>query len=228
MSELRRRLDALASRPVNYAESTAPPHVLDGWHRDRVTVAIGREAPGPPEEDGLLRTAATLVRTYQFSDPSIVRAAFRYPSDLVGRDMLLEARFLLLRFLLGVRVTSASDEEVGGEHRVAWAYQTLAGHLEQGRLTYELAKDLTSGRVEFRIVAYSRRAPVPNPVLRWGFGLFGRSTQLRFYRTATARLRRLLADPPPPPVPDADGIVRAPSGAEPRRGPVWRIVDPGA
>jgi uncharacterized protein (UPF0548 family) len=224
---------ALRDLPVNYDEATAPPAVTAGWHVDRTVLELGREAPGEPEPGGLLQTAAALVNNYEFSDPSILRAAFRYPGHLVGRDMLLEGRFLVLRFLLGVRITAEQDEVRDGPHgpeRVrGWSYQTLRGHLEQGRLAYELAKELDTGRVEFRIVAYSRRAPIRNPVLRLGFRLFGRHTQLRFYRHALARLRALLHAPPPPPRPGPDGLVRAPSGIEPGRFEAFtlRFAHPG-
>ena len=206
----------LGERPVNYDEAQAPPFVVDGWHRDRRVIELGREAPGEPEPGGLAETAAALVNSYEFSDPRILRAAFRYPSDLVGRNMLLEGRFLVLRFLMGVRITGQHDEVRDGpngpERVVGWSYQTLRGHLEQGRLTYEVAKERATGRVEFRIIAHSRRAPIRNAVLRLGFRVFGRRTQLRFYRHAQARLLRLLADPPAPPRPGGDGLVRAPSG----------------
>jgi uncharacterized protein (UPF0548 family) len=211
----------LGERPVNYDEAQAPPFVVDGWHRDRRVIELGREEPGEPERGGLFETAGALVNTYEFSDPRVLRAAFRYPGDLLGRDMLLEGRFLVLRFLMGVRITAQHDElrdgPDGPERVVGWSYQTLRGHLEQGRLTYEVAKDPATGRVEFRIIAHSRRAPIRNPVLRLGFRVFGRRIQLRFHRHAMARLLRLLADPPAPPQPGSDGIVRAPSGLEPGR-----------
>jgi uncharacterized protein (UPF0548 family) len=223
----------LGDRSVNYDESAAPPHVTEGWNQDRWTVHLGREAPGEPEPGGLVQTAGQLVNSYQFSDPAILRAAFRYPGDLVGRDMLLEGRFLVLRFLLGVRITAETDEVRDGpngpERVVGWSYQTLEGHLEQGKLAYEIAKELHSGRVEFRIVAYSRQAPMRNPVLRLGFRLFGRRTQLQFYRQALRRLSAQLQDPPEPPAPGPDGLVQAPSGARPGRFE-WltiRIRDPG-
>ena len=225
---------ALRDLPVNYAEAEAPPVVTAGWHVDRCVLDLGREEPGEPEPGGLLETAGALVNHYEFSDPSILRAAFRYPGDLVGRDMLLEGRFLVLRFLLGVRITAQHDEVRTGPHGpervIGWSYQTLRGHLEQGRLTYELAKELETGRVEFRILAYSRRAPIRNPVLRLGFRLFGRHTQLRFYRQALARLRTLLQAPPSPPQPGPDGLVRAPSGVEARRFEAFtlRLAHPGA
>ncbi|WP_433294792.1 DUF1990 family protein [Pseudonocardia sp. CA-142604] len=233
MQDLAATVGELRGRPVNYDETKAPPFVVDGWHQDRRVVVLGREAPGEPEPGGLVEKARALVDGYEFSDPAILRAAFRWPGDLVGRDMLLEGRFLLLRFLIGVRITAAHDEvregADGPERVVGWSYQTLRGHLEQGRLTYEVAKNLATGTVEFRIIAYSRRAPIPNPVLRTGFRLFGRRTQLRFYRHALVRLHRLMQAPPCPLAPGPDGIVRAPSGVGVGRCEKWTLpfVHPG-
>ena len=147
--------------------------------------------------------------------------------------MLLEGRFLFLRFLLGVRIVAAHDELVDGpngpERLIGWSYATLDGHLEQGKLRYEIAKEIDTGRVEFRIIAYSRWSPIANRLVRAGFNLMGRRTQLTWYHHAMTRLRRLLDDPPPTPEPDADGIVRAPSGAGPGRfeGFVVRFAHPG-
>jgi uncharacterized protein (UPF0548 family) len=223
----------LRCRTVNYDETQAPPHVLDGWHRDRRVIELGHEEPGEPVPGGLVENAGTLVDSYEFSDPGILRAAFAHPGDLLGRDMLLEGRFLVLRFLMGVRITARHDEVRDGpngpERVIGWSYQTLRGHLEQGKLAYEVAKEIETGRVEFRIVAHSRVAPIPNPLLRLGFRLFGRRTQLRFYRRALARLQRLLTDPPQPPQPGPDGVVRAPSGVEPGRfeGFTLRFPHPG-
>jgi len=63
----------------------------------------------------------------------------------------------------------------------------------------------------------ARRAPIPNPVIRLGFVLFGRWTQRRFYRAIQARLRHLIqaaqhGEPLPEPEARPDGIVIAPSG----------------
>ena len=194
---------------------------------------LGYEAPGEPEPGGLVEIAGALVNSYEFSDPSILRAAFRYPGDLVGRDMLLEGRFAVLRFVLGVRITAQHDEVRDGpngpERVVGWSYQTLQGHLEQGRLTYEIAKNLTTGAVEFRIDAYSRQGPIPNPVFRLGFSLFGRRTQTRFYRAALERLGDRVRNPPERPRPAEDGLVHVPTGTRPGRFE-WatiRILHPG-
>ncbi|MFB9382103.1 DUF1990 family protein [Pseudonocardia petroleophila] len=226
-------VDDLGGRSVNYDEALAPPHVTDGWHQDRWTVELGHEAPGEPEPDGLVAAADALVNGYEFTDPSLLRAVYRYPADVVGRDMLLQGRFAMFRFHMGVRITAELDElregPDGPERVVGWAYQTLDGHLEQGRLTYEIAKDLTTGRVEFRIDAYSRQSQIRNPLFRVGFGFFGRHTQLRFYRAALERLKDRLPHPPGEPGPDADGLVRVPTGAPPDRAG-WaeiHVVHPG-
>jgi Domain of unknown function (DUF1990) len=96
--------------------------------------------------------------------------------------------------LPGYRVTDEERDSGDGPERVwGWRYQTLEGHIEQGRLSYEVIKNLTTGQVAFRVVGYSRRAPIANPVIRWGFMLFGRWTQQRFYRNIQARMAALVA-----------------------------------
>ncbi|MCS7477779.1 DUF1990 domain-containing protein [Umezawaea endophytica] len=227
-------LDALCGLPLNYDPRAAP---VDGvaaghWHVDSAVAVVGAEPPGPPLPDGAWARACLLVERYEFSDPSIMRAFYRRDDELLGRDMLLEGRFAGLRFYLGVRVTSVVDETRGtgeeSERVWGWSYQTLRGHLEEGRLSYEVVKDLTSGAVSFRVSGYSRRAPLPNPVIRAGFQVFGRWTQKRFYGAVLRRLRDLVAaaergEPPPPLTLLADGVVLAPSGA---RSSPWERVLP--
>jgi uncharacterized protein (UPF0548 family) len=171
------------------------------------------------------------VSEYEFADARILRAVYRRGSGLLGRDMLLEARFFGLRFYVGVRVTAVIDEERAtgdGPARVwGWCYQTLQGHLEQGRLSYEVIKNLSTGRVTFRVAGYSRPAPIGNPVIRLGFWLFGRRTQERFYRNIQARMADLVraaqhGRPLPSPTVRADGIVLAPSGI--RSHPLERLA----
>jgi uncharacterized protein (UPF0548 family) len=224
----RTALDELAGLPVNYDQAFAP---LDGsntveghWHVDSGTTVVGREAPGPPEAGGPWETACRLVSQYEFADARILRGVYQRDSEILGRNMLLEARFFGLRFYLGVRVTGITDEVRdsgdGPEQVWGWSYQTLAGHLEQGRLSYEVIKNLATGRVMFRVAGYSRPAPIPNLVIRWGFRLFGRWTQQRFYRNIQARLADLVRAQQrgrslPSPEIRPDGIVLAPSGTRP-------------
>lgn len=226
-------LDDLRWRRINYDPRAAP---LDGrpeghWHVDSSDTMIGHEPPGPPLPGGPWESACLLVRHYEFTDPRILRAVYRYGDELLGRDMLLEGRFFGLRFYLGVRVTRVIDETrdcgVGAERVWGWSYQTLQGHLEQGRLSYEVIKNLASGEVAFRVSGYSRRATVPDPVIRWGFRIFGRWTQERFYRAVQRRLRHLMhaaqrGELPPLPAVHAGGVALAPSGATPH--PLERLT----
>jgi uncharacterized protein (UPF0548 family) len=108
--------------------------------------------------------ARDLMLDYEFADPSIVRAVYAPDSPLEGRDMLLEVRFLGLRFRVGVRVAGVVDETSEADGRTArvwgWSYRTLQGHLEMGQMDYEVWKWLDSGDVQFRIHVVSRPARI--------------------------------------------------------------------
>lgn len=221
-------LDELSGLRVNYDPARAPERgagAVEGhWHVDSGAAVIGQEAPGPPEHGGAWEIACRLVGQYEFADARILRGVYRPGGPLLGRNMLLEGRFFGLRFYVGVRVTGVIDEErdTGGrKERVwGWCYQTLEGHLEQGRLSYEVIKNLGTGQVTFRVAGYSRPAPIGNPVIRWGFRLFGRWTQERFYRNIQWRMAGLVRTAQhgrPLPVPETGpgGIVLAPSGIRP-------------
>jgi uncharacterized protein DUF1990 len=221
-------LDKLSELRVNYDPARAPERGAEAaeghWHVDSGAVVIGQEAPGPPEHGGAWEIGCRLVGQYEFADARILRGIYRPGDALLGRNMLLEGRFFGLRFYVGVRVTGVIDEERDtgdGRERVwGWCYQTLEGHLEQGRLGYEVIKNLGTGQVTFRVAGYSRPAPIGNPVIRWGFRLFGRWTQERFYLNIQARMSDLVRTaqrgrPLPAPEKRSDGIVLAPSGVRP-------------
>lgn len=230
--ELSRRLDELARLEINYDRADRPVDRDDPrWHVDDGRAVIGRERPGPPEPDGPWERAGRIVRDYGFTDHRRLRGAYRASAPLLGRDMLLEGRFALLRFHLGVRVTEIVDTERDGHRVWGWTYETLRGHLEQGRLTYEVDKDMATGEVTFWIRAFSRRAPVLNPIYRLGFSLFGRGVQLDFYHSAAQRMRELVAGAPSGPRPDVDAdVVVAPQNSPPSRADRWavHVYQPGA
>jgi uncharacterized protein (UPF0548 family) len=225
-------LEGLSRLRINYDEARAPDSGFEyaegHWHVDSGTTQLGREQPGAPENGGLWESACRLVGQYEFADARILRGAYRPDSALLGRDLLLEGRFFALRFYLGVRITAVIDEERdagdgdGPVRAWGWSYQTLQGHLEQGRLSYEVIKNLTTGLVTFRVAGYSRRAPIANPFIRLGFLLFGRWTQQRFYRNIQVRMADLAraaqrGRPLPSPLVRPDGIALAPSGVRPHR-----------
>jgi hypothetical protein len=126
--------------------------------------------------------------------------------------MLLQLRlYRVLSVRAGVRVTQVWDEEriLTGRHaRVfGFEYATLRGHVERGRMDYELYKWRDDGAVEFRLHAHSRASEEGALWVRLGFRLFGRRQQVRFYLRCCERMARLTAqelglpgDSPPPAV----------------------------
>lgn len=195
---MRRRHADLHRLPLNFDPSR---HDMSrpnrGWHVDDYRQPLPAEPPGPPVAGGSWEVASHLVRNYEYADPGIIREIFRSGPPEPGRDMLLEGRFYGLRFYLGLRVGDVVDgvvEQDGRRARVwGWNYRTLKGHLERGQMDQEVRKWLDTGEVEFHIHAFSQRASIPNPIVRLGFILFGRATQIRFYKRACRRMERLTA-----------------------------------
>lgn len=177
----------LADARINYSvDEVGPP----AWHIDTHRSQLPAERPGAPEPNGSWEHARLLVRYYEFSPPEIVRALFDPAAPLLGRNMLLEARFHGMNFYCGVRVTEVVDETRDNGDRVwGWGYQTLEGHLERGKVTYEVVKHQDTGQVEFVSSSHSQVAPTVDRVTLLGWRLFGRRTQLRFYRECGERLR---------------------------------------
>jgi uncharacterized protein (UPF0548 family) len=204
-----RALARLHGLPLNFDEGAVLHH---RWHVDQLSQALPGEPPGEPARDGAWRIASRLVEDYRIADPAIVRATWEPGAPLEGRDMLLELRlYRVLRVHAGVRVTRAWDEPCRHDGRRArvfgFEYATLDGHIEMGRMDYEVWKWIDDGAVEFRLHSVSRASGQGPPWTRLGLRLFGRREQLRFYFRCCERIARLTArelglpyDPPSPAV----------------------------
>lgn len=164
-----------------------------GWHLDDASIELPPEPPGDPVPGGAWERARAWVQAYRFPDPSLIRGYFDPEGPLPGRHMVLRARFLGFAFLFRVRVSEVVDEvreTPDGPARVwGYAYRTLGEHFERGEIFFEVLKHLHTGRVLFRIHAYSQAAPIANPFYRLGFRLFGRHLQRRFHRRALERTK---------------------------------------
>jgi len=202
-------LARLHAKPLNFDERSVSHH---RWHVDELSQALPGEPPGEPVRGGAWHVACRLVEDYRIADPAIVRASWEPGAPLEGRDMLLELRlYRVLRVHAGVRVTRTWDEprrQDGRRARVfGFEYATLDGHIEMGRMDYEVWKWTDDGAVEFRLHAVSRASCEGAPWTRLGFRIFGRREQVRFYLRCCERIARLTArelslpdDPPPPAV----------------------------
>ena len=137
--------------------------------------------------------------------------------------MLLEGRFVVLRFPMGVRVDAEVDETRRARRRHVRAGVGL--ELPHPGAPPGARPAGVRGRQEPHHgqggVRHHRRlrpaAESDNPVIALGFGVFGRFTQRRFYRAISDRLAervRAVLEGGDRPVPDPvgpDDVVRAPS-----------------
>jgi uncharacterized protein (UPF0548 family) len=184
--------------PLSWDRACADP----SWHTDEESRLLAVEPPGEPVTDGPFERARAGLIRYESADPKMVRAVYDAAAPFDGRDMLLVGRFLVLRFHMGVRVGDVVDEHHTRDgdpvHRFAWNYSTLEGHLEQGRMVYDLCKHESSGEVRLTLRAYSRRGPIRNPIVRLGFVLFARREQLRFYARTLDRMQAIASGHPDP------------------------------
>ena len=189
-------LAALAEREVNFDATRLDEYVREGgWRVDDMIEPLPHEGSGPPVEGGSWRVARDLMVNYQLADPGVVTALYDEDAPLPGRDMLLRIRYAGLRFSVGVRIGEVYEETLELDGRevyvFGWNYRTLEGHFERGQMHYEIWKWADTGDVEFHLRAVSRAADSGPLLLRTGFRLFGRTHQLRFYRQACRRIRRL-------------------------------------
>lgn len=171
----------------------------NGWRIDAYVQQLPPEPSGEPVPNGSWETARDIIRNYEFPDPSLISGIFVPDTPLEKRVMVLQAHFLFFTFYFGVKVGSVIDEireeEGKGSARVwGWSYRTLEGHFEMGEISFSVWKFLESGEVQFRINAFSKATHIPNIFYRIGFRFFGRSLQVRFARTAMARVEQLVRE----------------------------------
>jgi len=194
-TRVRRRLEALARTPINFDPAAiSGGSVPAGWNVTDLCQPLPPERPGAPEESGSWAIARRLMSSYEFADPSIVHAFYDPETPLLGRNMLLKLQaFGIAHLYVGVRVNGVYEETrtcpEGKACIWGWSYQTLQGHVEMGQMHWEVWKWLEDGRVEFRVHALSREAPIRNPIVRLGFRLFRGHERSEFLESTKRRMR---------------------------------------
>jgi hypothetical protein len=167
-----------------------------GWHLDSREAPLPSEPPGPPLPDGSFATACAIVQAYEFPPSRLIRGLFDPAAPLENRAMLLRARYLWMTFELPVRVSRVIDitreGSQGTEYAWGYSYQTLAGHLERGEITFEIVKQLATGAVAFRIHSFSQTGHIVNLLHRYGFRLVGRRLQRHFAERSLKNMQLLV------------------------------------
>ncbi len=190
-----RRLASLADKPLNFDPAALrDASAASGWAVTDLRQRLPDEAPGRPVDGGSWQIARRLMRGYEFADPSIVRAYYDPEIPLERRDMLLKLQALgLVHLFAGVRVGDVYEDarQLDGRraHVWGWNYRTLAGHVEMGQMDWQVWKWVEDGRVEFRVHAVSRPAPIPNPIVRIGFHLLRGRERRAFLESTQERMR---------------------------------------
>ena len=194
-ASLQAHLAELRGRRPNFDLPLEQMTSENGWTVDGADLSIGAEPPGPPLPDGPFARARQALINYDFSHPAIVVGHFDPRAPLLGRDMLLEIKVLLVRYLNGVRISAVRDES--DEHRTSFGfrYDTLEGHIERGYEWFLLSKNHQSGQIRFRIEAHWQLGEFPNWWSRVGFWLLGARLRELWRRQAIIRLRRLARRP---------------------------------
>ncbi len=167
-----------------------------GWNIDAREIALPQEEPGAPASDGSFAAAVAILKAYTFTPQRLIRGAFDPNAPLEQRPMLLRARFLWMRFELGVKVNRVIDDErerEGIRERVwGYSYHTLKGHMERGEITFEVVKRASSGDVVFRIHSFSQTAHIANWFHRLGFRVVGRRLQRYFAEQSLVNMQRMV------------------------------------
>ena len=210
--QYRARLDAFREAKVNYDPARAHEYTAEsGWRIDDYEADLPPEEPGPPAPGSSWERACAVVRDYQFPPPDLVTGIYAPDGPLEGRKMLIRAGFLGFTFWFGVEIGGVVDEErplpdnAGAERVWGYHYRTLEGHFEKGEITFTVHKYLSTGRVVFRVHAYSQPDHIQNFFYRIGFKLFGRTLQRRFARQSLARIKTLVAAQAAPPATPVTG-----------------------
>jgi uncharacterized protein (UPF0548 family) len=140
--------------------------------------------------------ACEIVQAYTFPPSNLIRGRFDPAAPLENRAMLLTARYLWMTFELPVRVSRVIDVTregaKGTESAWGYSYQTLAGHIERGEITFEIVKRIATGDVAFRIHSFSQTGHIANIVHRIGFQLVGRHLQRRFAEESLQNMQLLI------------------------------------
>jgi len=155
------RAHRVAYAKVNYDYDDQHEHTAaTGWRLDDHAINLPAEDPGAPALDGPFAAAQDVQRRCAFPPPNLIAGYFDPSQMLEKLVMVLWAHSLVFNFYFGVQVTGVIDAESqdGPDGPAGWGYgyRTLEGHFERGQINFSVHKNLTTGAVQFCILAVSQ------------------------------------------------------------------------
>jgi hypothetical protein len=162
--------------------------------RDLYEMEVGKEAPGPPEKEGVHRRLEAAIRSYSIFPPHLVTGILRRAPVEVGDTVgILYHVPVGLDLFFAARVTECHDGLLkspnGPCFRSGFTYRTLRGHPELGEETFAVDKDLETGIIRVSLRSWSR----PGTPLARVFPMVVRRLQVHASHAALSHLQTVAA-----------------------------------
>lgn len=166
----------------------------ESWKHDYRRELLGVDLPEIDTGQNGFERVKNLLLNYKFPNPDLIEGTFEDSGPLLGRNILLVAKFMGFKFRLGVRIVEVIDQirELEGELYRCWgySYRTLKGHFEQGQIRFEIQKKIPANETFFVIESHSRLGEISNPFYWAGMKIFGRSLQRKFVEDGFDSVRK--------------------------------------
>lgn len=173
----------------------------DDWYHDYRKESLGVDFPSADGRFHGFNEVKKLLVDYKFPNPDLIIGKFEDSGPLLGRNILLLAKFLGFKFTFGVRVVAVVDEQRRIENEVfdcwGYSYRTLQGHFEEGEIRFEIQRNVLTFETYFLIESYSRVGQINNPFYWIGMKLFGRTLQKKFVSDSFNSVQEAFNTPAP-------------------------------
>lgn len=165
---------------LNYLNSESP-----GWYHDRYCERIDiSKIASTATAPIIIKRIKEYLKNYKFPDPKLVRSYFDPNSNMEGRNMLIEGKFLWVKVYFPVRISEVIDTR----DSFGYSYRTLEGHWEKGQISFFI-NAINKYAVEIKIESVSQPAHIERWDYRIGFKLFGRYLQRKFAKSCIKRIK---------------------------------------
>jgi uncharacterized protein (UPF0548 family) len=125
--------------------------------RDNYERVVACECPGEPESDGPYERLANAIFAYDIFPRWLVESVLRRDPIEMGDTVGIVYHFMPgIDLLFGAHVIACFDKRDTETWRTGFTYQTKQGHPELGEETFQIEKDLATGRITVSLRSWSR------------------------------------------------------------------------